>query len=91
MATKVKNLNGTSERVPNGYNSWLHFWETKARMRAFSCSNEVCNARAEVGAHVKKEGFFDMAHYIVPLCKGCNNKSSVETFNVTGLLVPVNS
>ena len=28
MATKVKNLNGTSDnRVPYGYDSWLDFWE----------------------------------------------------------------
>ena len=38
MATKVKNLNGTSDRsAPEGYRSWLHFWEESMGRKAGDC------------------------------------------------------
>lgn len=88
MATRVKNLNGTSNRkVPDGYKSWLHFWEERSGKKAVDCG--CCINTADVGAHVKKCDSYDTSWYIVPLCHGCNAKPSEEEFNVYEDLVPV--
>ncbi len=90
MSTKVKNLNGTSDnKVPNCYNSWLDFWEKKSGQKAGECG--CCNQSADVGAHVQKANSSDKSWYIVPLCRGCNNKSSTEEFDVYTTLVAVNN
>ena len=89
MATKVHNLNGTSDdRVPAGYSSWLDYWEKNARKKAGECG--CCFHKAEVGAHVQKVDGLDKSWYIVPLCCKCNSKSSLEEFTVFETLVPVN-
>lgn len=90
MATKVKNLNGTSDnRVPYGYDSWLDFWEKKSGKKAKECAH--CSNGAQVGAHVQKADSNDRSWHIVPLCCRCNCKSSSEEFTVYDVLIPVNS
>ena len=87
---KVKNLNGTSDRVPNGYSSWLAFWEAKAGRRATQCNRFLCSATSNlVGAHVKKVDGNDNSWYIVPLCHADN--MSTEEFYVNGPLISVNA
>lgn len=77
MECLVKNLNGTSDREPKGFNSWKEFWEDKKGKSFDYCSNLECCEIAEVGAHVQKVGYEESKEwYIVPLCKGCNNKSN---------------
>ena len=89
MGTKVKNLNGTSDnKVPQGYTSWLNFWEKKTGKTPDKCGH--CKNKATVGAHVQKADSSDMKWYIVPLCYQCNNKPSNEEFMVYEELVPVN-
>ena len=79
---EVKNLNGTSDKQCVSCGSWLEHWEHKNENEADKCVAKNCSNDAQVGAHVKKVGSKDNHHYIVPLCKGCNNKSSEETFEV---------
>ncbi|MDD3171765.1 MAG: hypothetical protein PHO86_05540 [Bacilli bacterium] len=89
MRYYVQNLNGTGNNdVPNGYTSWLDFWEKKANKKVGYCHAVNCSAKAEVGAHVKIVGETNV-QYIVPLCKGCNN--GTDLFYVDGPLVPINS
>lgn len=88
---KVKNLKGTSDRVPNGYNSWLHYWESATGQVASKCNRLGCGVTGRsnlVGAHVKKVDSLDNNWYIVPLCQADNMSSDV--FYVLGPLVPVN-
>ena len=90
MRYKVKNLHGTSGRLPQNGNSWLEYWERATGLRASRCHYVGCSTVGRhnlVGAHVKKAGVNDNSWYIVPLCNSCNH---VETeFWVEGPLVPV--
>jgi len=72
--TEVKNLVGTAGKTCScpGSSSWLEHWERKAGRKADYCA--ACSSKAEVGGHVKKVGH-DYSHYIVPLCKACNNRT----------------
>lgn len=72
---KVKNINGTTGRIPKGYSSWEDFWQSKKGKEFSDCSCKGCTDEAKVGAHVKKVDSIDNKWYIVPLCKGCNSKS----------------
>ena len=54
---KVKNINGTAERLPAGYKSWQDFWEKKTGRKA----------QHDVGGHVKKVGTTDNAWYIADI------------------------
>ncbi len=86
---KVKNINGTSGRLPSGYTSWLDYWERKSGEKASVCHAYSCSTKTElVGAHVKKAEGSDNSWYIVPLCKGCNKITG--DFYVVGPLVAVN-
>lgn len=76
MTCLVRNINGTSKRKPKGFISWQAFWEEKKGEEFMVCSNKECWHLAEVGAHVQRIGYRTSNEwYIVPLCRGCNNKS----------------
>lgn len=76
MSCVVRNINGTSTRKPKKFTSWQAFWEDKKGEKFNFCSNKECFNLAEVGAHVQRIGYRTSNEwYIVPLCKGCNNKS----------------
>lgn len=82
MSVFVRNINGTSNRKPKGFNSWKDFWEHYKNEEFFICSNRRCLNLAEVGAHVQKVGSSSSKEwYIVPLCKSCNN--STDEFAVS--------
>ena len=71
----VKNLNNTSGKsCPCG--SWTRHWEnfSGARYWPRKCGTKDCDNAPEVGAHVKKVGTNDPLHYIVMLCRSCNNR-----------------
>jgi hypothetical protein len=89
---KVKNLHGTAGRVPNGYDSWLDYWETESGQRATKCMRVGCNVTGRanlVGAHIKKADSYDNSWYIVPLCQADNMRT--DEFYVYEPLVPVNA
>ena len=90
---KVKNVNGSSRFVsPAGYNTWLDYWEAKSGKTACVCSTTSCYQFGRsnlVGAHVQKVNSTDNKWYIVPLCRGCNNRTG--EFYVDEILVPVPS
>lgn len=85
----VKNLNGTKDKEPPlGYDSWIEYWEIEVGHEAKQCSN--CGTDKNlVGAHIKKVDSNDNKHYIVPLCKKCNNIHN-KNFVIHSELVPVN-
>lgn len=91
--TKIKNVNGSSRfGSPEGYDSWLDYWESNSGKCAYRCSASDCHycGRSNlVGAHVQKAFGTDKSWYIVPLCKGCNNRT--DEFYVNEMLVPVPS
>lgn len=90
MAYLVKNLHGTSGRLPQNGNSWLEYWERATGLRASRCHYVGCSTAGRhnlVGAHVKLVGSTDNSWYIVPLCQGCNHTD--DNFWVEGPLVPV--
>ena len=93
MITKVKNASGTSRYdAPEGYDSWLEYWERKSGKTAWRCSATDCHklGRANlVGAHVKKVGGSDNHSYIVPLCRECNMRT--DEFYVDEVLIPLPS
>lgn len=88
----VKNVNGSSRFTrPNGYNSWLEYWESQIGLKAHECFAKDCYLRENlVGAHVQKVFSDDKAWYIIPLCSSCNQR--IDYFEVPeSWLVPVPS
>ena len=79
---KVKNLNGTSENYSIPLcrcHSWIDHYEENygSKVRDHFCSVLHCaNMGDLVGGHVKKLDSGE--HYIVPICKSCNNKRGEE-------------
>ena len=57
-------------KVPNGYSSWLDYWEKKTGHKANHCSDCGNNKCDLVGGHVYYNGHI----YLVPLCQDCDNK-----------------
>lgn len=88
---KVINLNGTSRfNVPSGYSSWIEYWEAVTGLKASICSAAGCFNKSDlVGAHVQKVNSSDKKMYIVPLCRGCNQRT--DEFDVYMPLAPVPS
>lgn len=71
---KWKNVNRTANRnVPDGYESWLDFYEKESGKSAKSCKVKYCTNDATDGAHVKKVDSIDNSWYIVPLCRSHNH------------------
>jgi len=77
----VHNINGTKDRKPYGYSSWLEFWKKKSGKTKSLCAAKDCTNAVAVGAHVQKDGSNDRHWYITPLCYSCNAKS--ESFFVS--------
>lgn len=90
---KVKNVNGSGRfACPADYDSWLDYWEEQSGKTAWRCSAIDCHLNGRdnlVGAHVQKVYGTDKSWYIVPLCRGCNNRT--DEFYVDEELVPVPS
>ena len=70
------NKKGSSkDKVPSGYKCWLDFYEKKSKTSNNECSVLGCSEKAEVGAHVYREGNSQDV-YIVPMCYGHNNSDN---------------
>ena len=74
---KVKNINGTSSNTCH-CDSWLKHWEKFSGETAGLCVEKSCTEHATVGAHVQKSTPLDQSWYIIPLCKGHNNRKGEE-------------
>jgi hypothetical protein len=69
---KLKNINGTSANKCS-CGSWLDHWAVVTKQVVpHYCPVSSCLERAEVGAHVQKDGSADASWYVVPLCKKHN-------------------
>ena len=86
---EVKNIHGSTDNEPKGYNSWKDFWEAQTGRRFVLCSCKTCFNPATVGAHVMKANSDSRKWYIVPLCDGCNHEENVFSVHENDL-VPVN-
>ena len=62
----IQNINGTSERLPDGYDSWIDFWETKTGETA---------PHDTIGGHVIKSVSADDAWYIAAITHKQNASS----------------
>lgn len=71
MSVLVKNLNGTSDNVPYGYDSWIDFWSKKKNVKPTWCRRCRKDTTELDGAHVQKV-YGTNEWYIVPLCRSCN-------------------
>lgn len=74
---KVQNLKGTTGKNPDGYDSWIEFWEEEKGEKAIYCENMDCDNKANVGGHVFIKETTNK-EYIVPLCYDCNNDRDKE-------------
>jgi len=68
---KIKNIIGTSERLPDGYKSWQDFWEKKTGQKA----------KYDVGGHVKRVDSTDNAWYIADITFAQNKLSEPYEYN----------
>lgn len=86
----VVNAVGTSdEKCPNGYGSWLDFWERKTNKMATYCRNCGKSTRNLCGGHVQKveqhsdgKWYRVTGLYIIPICPECNNPANNTIFRV---------
>ncbi len=84
------NLRGTSKRKCK-CGSWIdHYYNnTPAGAGGDKCAVLGCGNEAEVGAHVStRDGRSDTGHYIVPMCRPCNNDYENE-FQLKSNIQPV--
>lgn len=69
---QIKNLIGTGEKECS-CGPWLNHWvKFGPGWGSPSCANNECKKVGVLGGHVIKVDSDDAAHYIVPLCDGCN-------------------
>lgn len=76
---KVQNLNGTGDKACY-CGTWLEHWRLfngETRKIPSKCTATDCNEPVGDGAHIKKCVLHDQRHYIVPLCKKCNQRPDV--------------
>jgi hypothetical protein len=66
----IRNVNGTSERLPIGYSSWQEFWEKKTGLKT----------KYDVGGHVKKVNSLDNAWYIADITYEQNAKAEAYEY-----------
>ncbi|MDR0677050.1 MAG: hypothetical protein LBF97_08480 [Elusimicrobiota bacterium] len=59
----IKNIHGTAERLPIGYDTWQDFWEKKTGEKA----------KGDVGGHVKKVDSYDNSWYIADITHAQNS------------------
>lgn len=78
---KVKNIPKTSDKSCN-CNNWYIHWKKSSKYEKVRCSNINCPNDNPVGAHVKKYNSTDKKHYIVPLCKACNNPNNIKIMDI---------
>jgi hypothetical protein len=78
---KVKNIPNTSNKTCN-CKSWYEHWKKSSKYDKLICSNVNCKNTEPVGAHVKKYNSTDLKHYIVPLCKECNNPNNITIMDI---------
>jgi len=79
LMIKVHNLRGTSSSdKPDGYDSWLDYWEKKTGRKNPQCAYHRNGESADVGAHVQKDSMSDRRWYIVPVCYWVNNQHGMS-------------
>lgn len=77
---KVKNINGTSDNTCH-CGSWMDHWKKFGGQSINYCPVENCLAKAEVGAHVQKEGSAENRWFIIPLCRKHNGETG-QSLNI---------
>lgn len=86
MQYKVHNLQEGYRTPPNGYSSWLDYWERATGLKAYLCHVTGCLKLATDGAHVQLDDSYDKRWYIVPMCHPHNCQFGAH-FIVEGPLV----
>jgi hypothetical protein len=88
---KVKNAIGSSDdKKPEGYESWIDYWERKSYQKAKKCRHvDCCQTQDIVGAHVLIVDDPECIEYIVPLCNTHNHYSAENEFYVFDPLICV--
>lgn len=76
---RVKNLNNTSGKSCSCGN-WTKHWASYSGAQFWpkKCGTKSCNNDPAVGAHVREVGTGNPLHYIVLLCRPCNNRFGQE-------------
>ena len=79
----VRNIKGTSDDKPLGYNSWRDYWiENTGQKWPNECRIFGCTNSAFAGGHVNVKGYEEP--FIIPLCRSCNSgyNSDIMSVNV---------
>ena len=75
---RVKNIKGTAGKTCY-CDTWIDHWYNHGSANRFPkvCSTVGCNNKDLVGAHVRRYDAIDDRHYIVPLCRSCNQSENI--------------
>jgi hypothetical protein len=86
----VVNAANTAELpLPEGYDSWISYWNDKKGITAKRCRQCKKETSELDGAHVQHVKKNDNGHwqrvdglFLVPLCSKCNNPNNTKVFSV---------
>lgn len=86
----VVNLKEKRRPHPEGYKSWIDYWEHRTGQAAGHCHKRIgtCMEDAKDGAHVQLKDSENRTWYIAPTCH-FHNMQLGATYWVEGPLVPV--
>ncbi|MEY8710653.1 hypothetical protein A9B99_10970 [Mangrovibacter phragmitis] len=69
----------TQLTLPEGFRSWLAFWEAQRGKRATQCEAFGCDREVTEAGRVIKVGKVDGV-YILPLCDRCSSLANTRIF-----------
>ena len=77
-------------KVPDGFESWLDYWEKNTRRSAKECLNINCENTEDIeGCHVDVVGKSGV--WLLPMCRSCNdwrNRNQMEAYSRDLIEVP---
>ena len=86
---KIRNKKGTAKPAPEGYLSWLEFWQERKPVSDGICKIYNCSNQATDGGHVIIHGEGGK-EYILAICHQCNSQPEDEVMLTNAVyLVPV--
>ncbi len=69
----------TQSMPPEGFSSWLAFWEAQRGRRATECEAFGCDREVTEAGRVIKNGQ-EEGVYILPLCDRCSSQANTRVF-----------
>jgi hypothetical protein len=85
--TRVRNIQGTSQCAPIGYDTWKQFYESECSWPS-TCRILSCGNCAQAGAHVSISGQDGV--WIIPMCAEHNHPNNLVEMPVNANTIAVN-